>query len=254
MKYFLKLIDVARENGIVTNPEEWETRPLTESEWDAIEKCAPFVFTDVEETVHVNGIESDLSDAPFPIFSIEGFGTEPAGEYMGPVVGLLPLYCMISIELKPKIFDYIALSKAGDEYFVLQMDERKVGPIVTSFLQDLSKKSLGQERVRTSIKIGTGKMKRLHRLRRIIHVAPRKYARAAPETHRHIDWTHRFEVRGHWRKIDTLGKDRQGKYCIHGYTWISHHEKGPETLPLVRKVRLFDQSKVDADAVTPFKL
>lgn len=251
MKYFLKLIEVARESGIVTNPEKWEVRPFTDQEWNAIEKCAPFVFTDVEETVHVNGVEPDLSDAPFPVFSIEGFGTQPAGEYMGQSVGLLPLYCMISIELEPKVFDYIALSKVDDDFFVLKMDERTMGPIITSFLQDLSKQSLGQESTRTSIKIGTGKTKRIHRLRRIIHVAPKKYTRATPETHRHIDWTHRFEVRGHWRKIDTLGKDRDGNYCVHGYTWISHHTKGPENLPVVKKVRVFNASKIDPNALVP---
>lgn len=39
-----------------------------------------------------------------------------------------------------------------------------------------------------------------------------------------------FLVRGHWRKInsESIGKDREGLRCVHGYTWISEYKKGAD--------------------------
>jgi hypothetical protein len=55
-----------------------------------------------------------------------------------------------------------------------------------------------------------------------------------------VVWSHRFEVRGHWRKIDdaSIGKNRAGEYNKLGFTWVNEHEKGPKELPLVEKVRV----------------
>lgn len=52
------------------------------------------------------------------------------------------------------------------------------------------------------------------------------------------DYSHRFEVRGHWRKIQRMGKCREGCYCTWGYTWVKDFEKGNKNLPLVKKTRL----------------
>jgi hypothetical protein len=43
-----------------------------------------------------------------------------------------------------------------------------------------------------------------------------------------LEITHSFRVRGHWRKISekSLGKDRNGKYGITGYTWVTDYIKG----------------------------
>lgn len=37
-----------------------------------------------------------------------------------------------------------------------------------------------------------------------------------------------YEVMGHWRKVDeqTIGKDREGKREVHGYTWVIPHTRG----------------------------
>jgi len=55
-----------------------------------------------------------------------------------------------------------------------------------------------------------------------------------------IDWSHRWEVRGHWRKCDGIGKDREGKRCVNNFTWVKEHEKGPEDLPLIKKTRIIE--------------
>ena len=44
----------------------------------------------------------------------------------------------------------------------------------------------------------------------------------------HLEFTHAFKVRGHWRKISdkSLGKDRNGNYSIYGHTWVTEYIKG----------------------------
>ena len=43
---------------------------------------------------------------------------------------------------------------------------------------------------------------------------------------RKIDWLTSWKVRGHWRKVDTIGKDRLGEYKVKGYTWVKDCIKG----------------------------
>lgn len=45
-----------------------------------------------------------------------------------------------------------------------------------------------------------------------------------------------YEVMGHWRKIDTLGKDRQGNRTVRGFTWVKAYTKGSGEV--MRKVRI----------------
>ena len=43
-----------------------------------------------------------------------------------------------------------------------------------------------------------------------------------------LEYTSSFHVRGHWRTINekSLGKDRNGNYGVHGYTWVTDYIKG----------------------------
>jgi hypothetical protein len=43
-----------------------------------------------------------------------------------------------------------------------------------------------------------------------------------------LEYSFTFKVRGHWRHINegTLGKDRNGNYNVHGYTWVTEYTKG----------------------------
>lgn len=84
--------------------------------------------------------------------------------------------------------------------------------------------------------------KKPHRISHIVRVMPRKVAKASvlPITQGgRIDWTHRWEVRGHWRRIEGgIGKDREGIYSVGGFTWVKEHARGPEDKLLIKKTRL----------------
>lgn len=81
-------------------------------------------------------------------------------------------------------------------------------------------------------------------IRRIVRILP-KHVRKAEVTpltdHGIIDWSHRWEVRGHWRKVHGLGKDRAGDYVVTGWTWVRDFVKGPEDKPLIKKTRVVPQ-------------
>jgi hypothetical protein len=54
-----------------------------------------------------------------------------------------------------------------------------------------------------------------------------------------IEWSHRWEVRGHWRKTKSgIGKDRENKNIFNGFTWVVPHEKGAQDLPVTKKIRI----------------
>lgn len=50
------------------------------------------------------------------------------------------------------------------------------------------------------------------------------------------DFSHRFEVRGHWRTVRGFGHDSEGR-PVPGKTWVKDHVKGPDDKPLVKKYR-----------------
>lgn len=84
------------------------------------------------------------------------------------------------------------------------------------------------------------KKTRPHTINQIVRIVPKNLKeKTLPLTQgAEIDWSHRWEVRGHWRKIELLGKDRSGEYCVNGFTWVKDHIRGPEHLPIVKKTRV----------------
>lgn len=93
--------------------------------------------------------------------------------------------------------------------------------------------------------------KKIKSIRDIVYVRPKKSTQDVYDRkNKRLEFSHRFEVRGHWRKIRGIGRDRQGKYVINGFTWINDFIKGPEYLPLIKKTRLklrgLNENKTDA--------
>jgi hypothetical protein len=81
---------------------------------------------------------------------------------------------------------------------------------------------------------------RPHEIRRIVRIVPKKEKERTPPLTPGgvVDWSHRWEVRGHWRRVKGIGKDRAGDYSVVGHTWVRDFTKGPPDLPLVVKTRV----------------
>jgi hypothetical protein len=79
-------------------------------------------------------------------------------------------------------------------------------------------------------------------IKKVVHMRPKKYEEGfvAFYSGYPVDWSHRWEVRGHKRFIGEgkLGKDRNGNYTWKSYTWVKSHTKGPEDKDLVKKIRV----------------
>ncbi len=251
MRNFLRLISVARVKGVIGvqsgKPVRFNKVPQF---WDAVEKCEPFVFTPSGEPAQdlgddsalVMGIDSNEKiDAPFPVFSIEmtkGFITKPreTDEQKWWIS------CIIVQELRPKQFCYYAFMQNHPDYPTKEevFASNAEGKIVEEFIARLEKEEIGVAVARASVKIGTGNEKRHIRVKRVTYVTQKRSLQnpfvVVGQT---IDWSHRWTCRGHWRSLpDGLGKDREGMYCVQGWTWVIDHEKGNPNAPLINKVRV----------------
>jgi hypothetical protein len=275
MTHFLKFLEVCRTEGIAfinKKDDHGLLRQQTpeEKDWKHFEQCQPFVFDNPPEarttedvTLNIDEEKIELS-APFKVFSCEFLDESYKLQIheLNQESRKAFCECVVVIEKTPGQFLYFLLTKIvygehikqmADEIFISEhldtyyrvcMVDEKIGkPIVYSYLRLLDKWQIGTENTRQRVKIGRGKNKRVHTIRRIVHVAPKKALSGLIYDHRSIDWSHRWLVRGHWRKHDGLGKDRDGDYCVHGFTWVQDHEKGPEHLPLVKKTRIVETVK-----------
>lgn len=253
MRHFLDMIDSARTHGITIQRTSDSTpirrRAVTDEEWGFFENCQPFVFSATplkDKSVSNDLIDDklgDIEDAPFPIFSVE---IDDPKVMLGSLTGPnrrneILVMCIMAVEVKPQQFLlYVYVTEDNNPFVrptVLLTNHSFIMPLLEMYMERMTKEQMGLETSRTNVKLGTGASKKMHRIRRIIHVAPKSVVRKGSESTRSIDWTHRFEVRGHWRKHEGVGKDRSGNYTVHGWTWVSNHTRGPEHMPLIKKVR-----------------
>ena len=220
-----------------------------------IEHLKPMVFksfdmSDFEKTkFYLQGLNHEaptnkkgypiLTNAPFKIFSVEFLG-ETAVSINAPDEGFgHAVECIIGVEQKP--LEYITIqhvtfpdgspekvfaSAGGFESILMNIFDRMKG------------QRLGAVHARKRFRTLGGKGK--HTIRQIVIVDPKKPKNINLNGQTlNVDWSHRWEVRGHYRKIDGLGKDPSGRYCVEGYTYVKPHVRGPEDKPLIKnKVRI----------------
>ena len=129
----------------------------------------------------------------------------------------------------------------GSEYSNVddQGSEPFVKSIIAGLVKALQERTLGTERINIREKIRINREKKIIKIKSIIRVCSNHSVKVArPILGNKIDWSHRWEVMGHWRKISGIGKDRGGRYDIEGYTWVVPHTKGPDGKPVVKKIRV----------------
>jgi len=113
--------------------------------------------------------------------------------------------------------------------------------LTRTFLITLNQSVLGSEKTTFLIPKPGSNKKKIPIIKDIIRVVPKKEQyKTKPLFSKEIDWTHRWEVRGHWRKIKGIGKNRNNEYCTKSFTWVVPHEKGPENKILVKKKRIIN--------------
>lgn len=129
---------------------------------------------------------------------------------------------------------------------------------IFQFTDCISVKRIGIEKLRgytlRSYNIGSGHTK--IKMDNLIHIADKvEYEFVKPLDDSEINWEHIGFWRGHWRAFyvknstgdsrkdehgwntvdySRLGKDRTGKYCVPGYTWVNEHVKGDPRLAEIK--------------------
>jgi len=98
--------------------------------------------------------------------------------------------------------------------------------------------SFAEVKINHRFKIGSGKDRSLCQIKDSVDVILRKdRAKYEASIGRPVNWSHRWEVSGHWRLCEGLGKDQFGDRSIQGFTWVNAHEKGPASKDLKLKSR-----------------
>ena len=150
----------------------------------------------------------------------------------------------------PIYFPFICSLKEGFITNLRIIDKMTVeDPVFTSILFNGIKKVLWRltnlegyksGTVRTNIRV-KGKSKGqtyFHKIKQVIYLGLKHESTKATKIDgESVDWSHRWEVRGHWRKCRGIGKDREGLHNVRGFTWVVPHIKGDEALPLIKKIR-----------------
>ena len=125
-----------------------------------------------------------------------------------------------------------------------QDEDSETWRTVAQFLQPFSKSfTCGIEKTSARLKFKKRSGEKVnHKIKKIIHILPKTASKSDKKDIENqsarIDWKYRWQVRGHWRKKDGIGKNRAGEYAVSGYTYVAEHEKGPEDAPLIKKTRL----------------
>lgn len=218
-----------------------------------LSKCQPIVFTATDHQVEIidsgkEGYSDSLKDAPFEVFSIEmidrpissGSASEEDLEKYGASVST---HGLVFVEVSPNVYRSLCKFQVGTKKIryceVTDLNADGFYAMANALLKRMSSKAsmVGTAHTR-SRRLGNGESTRI---RQVVYVASKKeYLATVSQDRKPINWSHRWLVRGHWRKNDTIGKDREGVYCVHGFTWVTDHEKGPDGAVLINKVRIVD--------------
>lgn len=218
-----------------------------------VQDCHPFVFApDLDASGSWNTAWSEDEEAkldlPYPIMSIElSKGSITVPHPSDPIK--VSIKMILVKEVAPKEYTFFHISEIDGEinatlvYKTEGKEWAAFNGLLKIYLKRLSKEKLGVETRGNKVKVGSGKKKFFWRPNAITHVSGAKYQNHVRPTvpSATINWTHRWEVRGHWRTIQGIGKDRAGDYKVSGYTWVSNHVKGPENSPIIRKTYMVSE-------------
>jgi hypothetical protein len=146
-----------------------------------------------------------------------------------PVVNCIGL---LVHETTPKVFRMWGLFEVygafddPDKKQLRVLETSTLSSLAQSMIDRINKETWGLEAPKTKLKIGTGNLKEIRRIRRVIHVTTKRNTKNIKDSHKKIDWSHAWTVRGHWRIIKGIGKDREDVEGIIGHTWIKSYLKG----------------------------
>lgn len=252
MEYYEKICSLISDSNMKKSKSDLELLELLkECELFCIHpnNIEPTFLEEDEEVFHdPDGYKGEL-DSPFKTIWIE-MGKLDGKKYKvtvdynqykihEPVVNCLGL---LVHETSPKnfrmwgLFEVYGAFDDPDKKQIRIMETSTLSSVAHSMIDRINKETWGVESPKTKLKIGSGKLKSIKRIQRVIHITPKRNIKNVNGSQREINWSHAWTVRGHWRTIKGIGKDRDGITSVQGHTWISSYLKGAGEL--VRKMRV----------------
>ena len=265
MRNFLTLFDTVKTGMTGTNVKQ-------ELSLEKLIYCKPFVLPNKKEPwvdgatlITINEPDFDL---PFKLISIEAASDDLF--YIATITKdeevkmFFNVKCLVVEELAPKKYAYYLLT---DMHYISeknmintknltvitaqQLDGlanslsvnavTSCNKLVEDFLSLLRTGTAGHVATNERVKYNINGTKKTHNFSSVVYLKPKANKSDEPilVMGRIVEWSHRFFVRGHWRRTEgKVGKDREGNYNVEDYTWVSEHVKGPEDAPIVMKHRV----------------
>jgi hypothetical protein len=172
-------------------------------------------------------VSSSLNELSPGLFRIEGYSfTPPPG--VERFTNGKDIMHIVNIDVNCLTYEINSLKYAKEEDYDIILD------VMGSFLSSLIEKDtvLGKSK-KSKNPIFRNKCK----YKNVVFVTKKQYLATAKKNEPTlVDWSHRWEVMGHWRRCSTLGKDRDGNYCVIGLTWVSPHIRGEGDLVIKTRV------------------
>lgn len=173
----------------------------------------------------------------------ELYKTEKKLSYLGMLLKKEPngnitvsSFCSL-ISAESKILGYVFKKDVIDFYNPKKLT--RTAALALAYLGSLDTGSCGLSATKETVFIPrkNSDKKTPRDIRNIVYVLPKQNKESYVPKGIKIDWSHRWEVRGHWRSTTGLGKNQYGDYSEYGRTWVRDFIKGPEELPIVVKPR-----------------
>lgn len=256
---FYQFIEEFKHRSVISNFNTKEVEGfITDEALMSYRSAVPFVFAPMEKTISVTHIDTtEPADLPFKSVFFELLDGLPMNVFTlkGKTLKTIGLHVY---EVSPHEYRFALYLREQDGYDSIMAVYRPDATaeeyewavykyclqIVKALLERIKTEEVGFHNPRKAIKLRIGGKKEHFRISKVVYVSPKKsVSRVESSTSRQIDWSHRWTVRGHWRKVAAIGKDREG-LPISGHTWVRPHEKGPENAPLVPKVRVVLEEKL----------
>ena len=217
--------------------------------WSLRAEMRPFILEPCETEVLLRSNDPEVlgTSMPFPVCYIEFRGEKSLAQVISATGSeQITIYSGAFIETEnARLEAWLSTRFPDGNSGILNIKQDDVrwtrlnlSVVLEKVLLQIRSKKIGSEKCNFSFKARTKQGTEFFKIKKIIRVCgSEKTAIPLVTVGGIVDWSHRWEVMGHWRKIEGLGKNRAGEYVLSGLTWVNPHAKGPEHLPLVPKLR-----------------
>lgn len=182
--------------------------------------------------------ENHPIDPPFEVVSMEYAGDHyiTVGKDTDPLSVNIDAIMVEEVGDKYRYYMLLETTGFGKSVLIAENEEaEKSSGIIAEMLEKLNKHNCGTEKNTATSGVSyrpEGSKKKRYISKDIVFiVADNPTRRSKALVSRDIDWSHAFDVRGHWRyydKSDFVGYDRKGNKNQRGRTWVSHYQKNKD--------------------------